>query len=93
MRTEIPEFCGTLKPEEFIDWLAMVEEILEFKGVPESQRVPLVVTRFRDRAMAWWQQNKQTRVRLGKSKVTTWEKMKKQMRATFLPFNYQRLMY
>ena len=34
MRTEIPEFHGTLKQEEFIDWWAIVEEILEFKGVP-----------------------------------------------------------
>ena len=46
MRTEISEFRGTLKPEEFMDWLATVEEILEFKGVPEGQRVPLVATRF-----------------------------------------------
>ena len=46
MRTEIPEFYGTLKSEEFIDWLATVEEILEFKGVPEGQRVPLVATKF-----------------------------------------------
>ena len=52
-----------------------------------------MATRFRDRAMAWWQQNKQTQVRLEKSKIMTWEKMKKQLRATFLPFNYQRLIY
>ena len=52
MQIEIPEFRGTLKPEEFIDWLAMVEEILEFKGVPEGQRVPLVATKFRDRPMS-----------------------------------------
>ena len=71
MRTEIPEFHGTLQLEEFLNWLAMVEEVLVFKGVPENQRVPLMVTRFRDRVMAWWQQNKQTQVRLGKSKIMT----------------------
>ncbi|PKI47708.1 hypothetical protein CRG98_031841 [Punica granatum] len=38
MRTEIPEFHGSLKLEEFLDWLATVEEILEFKGVPEDKR-------------------------------------------------------
>ena len=84
---------GGLQPEEFLDWLATVEEVLDFKGVLENKRVPLVATRFRDRAMAWWQQVKQTRIRLGKSKITAWEKMKKQMRATFLPYNYQRLLY
>ncbi|PKI79487.1 hypothetical protein CRG98_000118 [Punica granatum] len=39
---EESEFHSSLKPEEFLDWLATVEEILEFKGVPEDKRVPLV---------------------------------------------------
>ncbi|PKI37875.1 hypothetical protein CRG98_041736 [Punica granatum] len=56
MQTEIPEFHGSLKPEEFHDWLATVEEILEFKGVPEDKRVPLVAIGLRDRATTWWQQ-------------------------------------
>ena len=30
MRYEIPEFHGSLQPEEYLDWLAIVEEILEF---------------------------------------------------------------
>ena len=50
MRTEIPEFHGSLRPEEFLDWLATVEEILDFKDVPENKRVPLVATRLRGRA-------------------------------------------
>ena len=53
MRTKIPEFYGTLQLEEFFDWLAMVEEVLEFKRVPENHRIPLGVTKFRDRVMAW----------------------------------------
>ena len=55
MRIEIPEFHGSLQPEEFLDWLATVEEILDFKGVPEDKRVPLIATRLRGRAKAWWQ--------------------------------------
>ena len=54
MRTEIPKFHGTMKPEEFPDWLAIVEEILEFKGVTKNKRVQLVATRLRDGATAWW---------------------------------------
>ncbi|XP_031375720.1 uncharacterized protein LOC116190199 [Punica granatum] len=57
IRTDIPEFQGGLQPEEFLDWLAMVEEVLEFKGVPEIKRVQLVATRLRGRASLWWQQN------------------------------------
>jgi hypothetical protein len=28
----IPEFNGGLQPEEFLDWIAAVEKVLEFKG-------------------------------------------------------------
>ena len=94
MRVNIPEFDGdTLAPEKFIDWLVAVEEVFEFKEVPENKKVSLIATRLRGRASAWWQQLKLTRMRVGKSKVTTWGKMKKCMRANFIPHNYQRLMY
>nr|KAJ0225478.1 hypothetical protein LSAT_V11C100042380 [Lactuca sativa] len=69
MRIDIPEFDGvSLNPEGFIDWLATVEEVFEFKEVPENKRVSLIATRIRGRASAWWQQLKLTRDRLEKSK-------------------------
>lgn len=76
-----------------MDWLNSVEEVLEFKEVPENRKVSLVATRFRGCASAWWQQLKSTRSRQGKDKIATWEKMKKNMRSTFLPPNYSRLIY
>ena len=93
MKMEISEFKGGMVAEEFLDWLSNVEEIFDFKEVPEHRRVKLVATRLRGRAMAWWQQTKLTRERMGKSKIATWEKMKKLMKATFLSYNYQFLMY
>ncbi|KAJ9552872.1 hypothetical protein OSB04_016917 [Centaurea solstitialis] len=39
MRIDVLEFDGeSLNPEGFIDWLATVEEVFEFKGVPEDKR-------------------------------------------------------
>lgn len=47
MRIDIPEFDGdSLYPEGFIDWLAIVEEVFEFKEVPENKRVVLIATSF-----------------------------------------------
>ncbi|GJU47286.1 hypothetical protein Tco_1204552 [Tanacetum coccineum] len=70
-KVEIPTFDGSLKPEEFIDWLYQVDEILDFKRVPDDRRVPLVMIRLRSRAQAWWQQLKQIRSRSGKSKISS----------------------
>ncbi|XP_026442070.1 uncharacterized protein LOC113341386 [Papaver somniferum] len=73
--------------------VAQVEEVLEFKDVPDNKRVQLVATMFRGRANSWWQQHKLQRSRKGKQKLVSWEKMKKHMRAEFLPHNYISLMY
>ncbi|GJT01657.1 hypothetical protein Tco_0822826 [Tanacetum coccineum] len=67
MRVNILEFDGnTLNPEGFIDWLVEVEEVFEFKDVPENKRVSLIATKLRGRASAWWQQLKLTRKTVGK---------------------------
>lgn len=47
----------------------IVEEILEFKGVPEDKRVPIVATSLQSKETTWWQQHKLTRSQLGKSKI------------------------
>ncbi|KAF7148278.1 hypothetical protein RHSIM_Rhsim03G0265700 [Rhododendron simsii] len=60
---DIPEFNGCMQPHEFLDWVVAVEETLEFKEVPLGKQVPLVATKFRGLAAAWWQYLKQTRVR------------------------------
>ena len=70
-KLDIPEFKGCLQSKEFLDWVVAVEEILEFKEVPQDKRVSLVATKFRGCAAAWWQQLKQSRIRQGKSKINT----------------------
>ena len=54
MHTEVPKFQGSFQPEEILDWLCTAEKVMEFKGVPEEVKVPLVATRLRDRAGMWW---------------------------------------
>ncbi|KAL4573498.1 hypothetical protein LXL04_020306 [Taraxacum kok-saghyz] len=92
-RMEIPEFHGNINADEFLDWLVAVEEVLDFKAVPRDRRVSLVATRFRGRAAAWWSQTKAQRARSGKTRIASWEKMKKHMKTAFLPHNYTRTLY
>ncbi|XP_022575815.1 uncharacterized protein LOC111215881 [Brassica napus] len=92
-RLDLPEFNGSLKPDELLDWISSVEELLTFKQVPDVMRVPLVATRFKGRASAWWQQVKEQRGRAGKERVNSWDKLKRLLRKAFLPYNYTRTMY
>nr|GFB87179.1 reverse transcriptase domain-containing protein [Tanacetum cinerariifolium] len=86
MRVYIPDFARDIwSLEGFIDWLVAVEEVFEFKEVPENKRVTLIATKLHGRASAWWQQLKLTRERVGKPRIMSWQKMKKCMRDNFIP--------
>lgn len=92
-KLDIPEFHGSVRGEELLDWLVAVEEVLEFKQVPESRKVALVATKFRGRAASWWMQLKTTRARTGKAKIASWAQLMKHLKHAFLPQNYDRTMY
>jgi hypothetical protein len=53
-KLDIPKILGGMQPEEFLDWVAAVEEILDFNRVPKDRWVSLVATKFRGRAAVWW---------------------------------------
>ncbi|XP_052290298.1 uncharacterized protein LOC127900023 [Citrus sinensis] len=93
LRIDIPEFQGSGRPEELLDWINAIEEVFKYKEVLENKLVLLAATRFRGRAAAWWQQTKLTRIRQGKKKIDSWEKFKKHLRGAFLPHNYAKLLY
>ena len=89
MKLEIPEFVGKAHPDDFIDWLSTVERIFDLRDIPEKLKVKLVAIKLRKSASLWWDHVKNQRLREGKSKVETWDKMKKLLRAKFLPINHR----
>lgn len=92
-KLEVPGFYGTANTEELLDWLVTVEEILEFKRVPLDLCAALIASHFLGRAAAWWKQLKSSRERSGKQKIIAWNLLQNQMKKTFLPFNYDQVMF
>lgn len=92
-KVDIPEFHCGFRGEELLDWLVAVQEMLEFKRVPEERKVALVATKFRGKAASWWLQLKASRVRTGKESISTWAKLEKALRKSFLPYNFDRTMF
>jgi hypothetical protein len=52
-KLDILEFQGCFQPEEFLEWVATVKEVLDFKEVPEERRVSLVAATFRGKVATW----------------------------------------
>ena len=46
-RVKIPEFEGKLDPDEFLEWIQMVEHIFEYKEVLKDKKVQLVAFKLR----------------------------------------------
>ena len=45
--------------------------------------------KLRQNASFWWENLKKQREREGKSKIVTWEKMKRELKRKYLPDNYR----
>uniref|UniRef100_A0A0D3B7J7 Retrotransposon gag domain-containing protein n=1 Tax=Brassica oleracea var. oleracea TaxID=109376 RepID=A0A0D3B7J7_BRAOL len=92
-KLDFREFNGSTIAEELLGLFVTVKEILEFKQFPLDHCVPLVAIHFRDRAAAWWSQDKTTRSRLRKSKIMSRDRIKQEMKKIFVPYNYDQLMF
>jgi hypothetical protein len=89
VKVDIPEFEGRMQPDEFIDWLNTIERIFEYKDVLEHHKVKLVAIKLRKHASLWWEHVKKQRERERKSRIVTWEKMKKALKRKYLPDHYR----
>ena len=93
MNIDLPCFNGSLKIEEFLDWLAEVERFFDYTKIPEEKQAKLVAYKLKGVTSAWWEQVQQTRNRSAKSLVRTWVKMKKLLKNRFLPPDFEQVLY
>jgi hypothetical protein len=47
MRVDILEFKGKIRPDEFIDWLQIIERILNFKEFSKDGKLKLVALKLK----------------------------------------------
>ncbi|GKV40805.1 hypothetical protein SLEP1_g48406 [Rubroshorea leprosula] len=61
IKIDIPDFEGRLQPDEFIDWLHIVERVFELKDIPDNKRVKLVAIKLKKHASIWRENLKHTK--------------------------------
>ena len=73
-KVNIPEFEGKLDPDDFLEWIQMVERVFEYKEIPDEQKVKVIALKLRKYASLWWTNLLTKRARQGKGKIRTWTK-------------------
>jgi len=88
IKVDIPDFEGNLQPDDFLDWLQIVECLFKYTEVSEEQKVKIVAVKLKKHASIWWENLKRKRKREGKSKIKTWDKMREKLTRKYLPPRY-----
>ncbi|XP_074278613.1 uncharacterized protein LOC141602205 [Silene latifolia] len=93
LKLDIPDFNGDLDPEKFLDWIRQAERVFEYKEYDEHKQFKVAILKLTKYASLWYENLKKQRKRDKKSKIDTWEKLKKHLMRRFLPRDYEQENY
>ena len=93
MKIDLPTYNGKRDIESFLDWIKNTENFFNYMDTPDRKKVHLVALKLRGGASAWWDQLEMNRQKYGKPLIHSWEKMKKLLKACFLPPNCEQTLY
>ncbi|KAA0067399.1 uncharacterized protein E6C27_scaffold40G00520 [Cucumis melo var. makuwa] len=91
MKIDLPSYDGKRNIEIFLDWVKNTENF--FYEYTQKKEGSLSSTKAKSWSSAWWEQVEVNRKRNRKRTIIAWEKMKKLMKARFLPPNYEQTLY
>lgn len=90
LKLKIPEFKGTVDPEEYLEWEKKNELVFNCRDYTQEYKLKLAPTEFKEYALSWWDNLVTARRRAGDFPVETWDQLKVIMRKRFVPSHYHR---
>ncbi|XP_074297308.1 uncharacterized protein LOC141628014 [Silene latifolia] len=93
LKLDIPEFEGELDAEKFLDWVRQAERVFEYKGYDEHKQFKVATLKMTKYASLWYENLKKQRRRERKSKIETWNKLKKHLKKRFMLRDYEQEQY
>ena len=72
------------KKEDFPYWISEVDQVFTRYNIDEQEKFKVVIKKFRGHALEWWEKYKYKRKKRGKSKITTWVKLRVKLRGKLM---------
>jgi hypothetical protein len=88
-KMDIPVYEGNLDAEELLDWIRALDTYFDYEDVEEDKKVKHVVMRLKGHAALSWDELQDDRRCKGKKKIKRWDRMISNMKAKFIPRDYQ----
>ena len=76
-----------------LEWLLTIKRVFDLKENAEERKVKLVAIKLMGYAFLWWENLKRDIERIGKAKIRTWSKMKRELQKRFIQDTYQQEVY
>ena len=90
LKLNMPKFSGTNDPGAYLSWALKVDKIFRLHNYPEDKMIAMASLELKDYAVLWWEQVQIIREENGDAPIDSWEDMKREMRARFVPPHYTR---
>ncbi|KAJ9548601.1 hypothetical protein OSB04_021144 [Centaurea solstitialis] len=89
LRLDVPDFNGSMTdPEKYLEWVRRAETVFNFKGYDERKCCKIAECKLVGYASLWYDNLKKKRSKEGRSKIRTWEQLKRYMKKKFVPEDF-----
>ncbi|KAK1653346.1 hypothetical protein QYE76_071151 [Lolium multiflorum] len=88
LKFTMPKFKGEEDAETYLSWALKVDKIFRIHNYSGAKKVAMASLEFEDYANTWWEQVLTLREEKGEPPIDTWEEMKEEMHARFVPTHY-----
>ncbi|KAK1626910.1 hypothetical protein QYE76_001225 [Lolium multiflorum] len=88
LKFTMPKFKGEEDAEAYLSWALKVDKIFRIHNYSGAKKVAMASLEFEDYANTWWEQVLTLREEKGEPPIDTWEDIKKEMHARFVPTHY-----
>ena len=89
VKSDAPNFDGSLEPHKILNWLTEFENYCEHHQMEDDRRVGLAKMKLEGQARNFWRNQERFLRHQLKDQPITWAKMKRSLRDQYIPLSHQ----